>query len=530
MNDSEQQLRDRIAALEAENASLKTSLAKHKDQYLQIVWQLHMLDIMTQEASVILFVMDAAGRLLLYRGKGTPNIDEDKQADAIGKSVFDIYKKADGAHAEFLDLCSNALKGDYCRKVVERGNADGFFDIIFSPVKNDNGQVIYVIGVSNDVTKIVLMERALAKNEEKYYHMAENSRDMMYRFSIDGFYDYVSPSSVAITGYSPDEWYADHRLLKKIIHPAFLNGVREAWLNLKKGIVLPSYEYQIYHKSGELRWVRQRNLLVTNEKDEPIGVDGDITDITELKRSELRLQRVMKKLQRSNADLDEFATAASHDLQEPLMVITNFTRILMDDYAGKLDAKGGDFLKYVFDAADRMRGLLNGLLEYSRITATKHYRREVPAREVVKAAIDSISVSAERRGAKITVDVADGAIYCDPYQITRALVNIISNSLKFCDKSVPEINISARKEERSWQFTVNDNGIGIEQENLKKIFQIFNRGSHEMDGYTGTGVGLAMVRKIAERHGGSVAAESSVGKGSSFTLLLPESKRQSISI
>jgi signal transduction histidine kinase len=307
-------------------------------------------------------------------------------------------------------------------------------------------------------------------------------------------------------------------LLSETVHPDFIEEFRLVWNNIWKGSIEPYYEYKIFHKSGDIRWVRQRSFLIHDDSGAVTAVEGYIADVTYLKRSEEDLQKLILRLKRSNEDLDEFATAASHDLQEPLMVISNFSQILMNDYLDRLDNKGKDFLRYIFDASNRMRGLLNGLLAYSRITAGRYYRTIVPVKSVVSSALENLDISLKEHMADIILELPDDIIVCDPYQIARAIQNIVSNSLKFSDKKMPLIKIKAVLREDIWTFTIEDNGIGIDKENVDKIFQIFYRGDSE---YSGTGIGLAMAKKIIARHGGSITVSSVKGEGSTFTFTLP---------
>jgi light-regulated signal transduction histidine kinase (bacteriophytochrome) len=284
--------------------------------------------------------------------------------------------------------------------------------------------------------------------------------------------------------------------------------------------VAPYYEYRIIHKSGEIRWGRQRNVMVRNEQGESVAIEGVISDITERKHSEEQLKKIMARLSRSNEDLEEFASAASHDLQEPLMVITNFLQIIMEDFSDRIDGKGKDYMRYTIDAAERMRGLLNGLMEYSRITTRVHFRKDVPVKEVIMSALENMDYSIKKHNAEIVTDFPDEEVSCDPYQIARALQNLISNSLKFCDRERPRIVISASRSGKFWTLTVHDNGIGISEEDHARIFQIFQR-AHGIGEYEGVGVGLAMVRKIVDRHGGTVKVASRKGEGSTFSFTLP---------
>lgn len=357
-------------------------------------------------------------------------------------------------------------------------------------------------------------------SESQYRSFVENSSDMIYFFTIENGYEYVSASSENITGYAPDEWYGDPKLLCRIVSPDLVGELREKWKELKNGITSPYYEYKIIKKTGEPCFIRQRNIIIKNTEGQIIGFEGDITDITEIKNSEENLKKLMARLSRSNEDLDEFATAVSHDLQEPLMIISNFTQILINDYINQLDNRGKDFLRYVSDASNHMKGLLDGLLAYSRITAGKHYRKTVTIKAVVSEALKNLKVLIKNSQSEIMLNLPDGVIICDPYQMARAIQNAVSNAIKFCDKEVPVVEISAALKDDVWTFAIKDNGIGIKKDNLDNIFKIFHREYNDGE-FEGAGVGLAMFKKIIERHGGTISVSSVYGEGSTFSFTLP---------
>jgi PAS domain S-box-containing protein len=504
---------ERMAALEEENLRLGEDLDECRKRQEELLEKQRLLETVTSEVPVVLFAIDRDGRILFMNGRGARVANRDLSL-IQGESVFEIYE----GRKEFLQMCRESLSGGAVRKIITINNSS--FDVMLSPVKDPEGKVSFVVGMSNDITPLSLVEKALMESEEKYRRLAENARDMIYRLSLSGIYDYVSPSSREITGYSPEEWYGSPELLRETIHPDFREYFQRAWSKMVKGEVAPYYEYRIIHKSGEIRWVRQRNVMVRNEQGESVAIEGVISDITERKHSEEQLKKIMARLSRSNEDLEEFASAASHDLQEPLMVITNFLQIIMEDFSDRIDGKGKDYMRYTIDAAERMRGLLNGLMEYSRITTRVHFRKDVPVKEVIMSALENMDYSIKKHNAEIVTDFPDEEVSCDPYQIARALQNLISNSLKFCDRERPCIVISASRSGKFWTFTVQDNGIGISEEDHARIFQIFQR-AHGIGEYEGVGVGLAMVRKIVDRHGGTVKVASRKGEGSTFSFTLP---------
>lgn len=226
------------------------------------------------------------------------------------------------------------------------------------------------------------------------------------------------------------------------------------------------------------------------------------------------------ELMRSNNELSQFAYIASHDLQEPVRTISSFTSLLLEEYAHQLDEEAKDYLSFIASSAERMTALIKGLLEHSRI-GREPKMQMMDFNEAVQQAISDLTATIQESGALIQVDKLP-KIYASPTDIHLLFVNLLSNAIKFrCDNRPPVIQVAAKEERTRWKLLVQDNGIGIEERYLKKIFNIFHR-VNASDQYAGTGIGLAHCRKIVEMHGGGIWAESSRRKGSTFYFTLPK--------
>jgi signal transduction histidine kinase len=245
-------------------------------------------------------------------------------------------------------------------------------------------------------------------------------------------------------------------------------------------------------------------------------------EIAERKEAEKGLKRISEELKRSNADLQHFAYAASHDLQEPLRVIEGFINLLARRYEGKLDAKAAEFIGFAIEGVKGMRALIKDLLEYSRVGTGDMNLIPTDFSEVVDRAVFNLRTAVEESGAAITRDLLP-TIRADQAQISRLFQNLIGNAIKFCGKKTPDIRISAEKGEHVWTFFVRDNGIGIDPENTERIFAVFQR-LHTKEEYSGTGIGLAICKRIVERHGGRIWVTSEKGKGSTFSFTIPENR------
>ena len=258
---------------------------------------------------------------------------------------------------------------------------------------------------------------------------------------------------------------------------------------------------------------------VADESGKVLGFIGVARDITDLKLAQADLERLAAELTRSNKDLEHFASIASHDLQEPLRMITSYLDLIERRYKGRLDAQADEFIAFAVDGAKRMRTLIRDLLEYSRLGIRQKAGESVAVSRPIDLAIENLKVMIGEKHAVISVGPMP--VVCgDPVLLTQLFQNLVGNALKFAGKEAPRIQINARREFCEWIFSVTDNGIGMEAGNLDRIFEIFHR-LHSREEYPGTGIGLALCKRIVEIHGGRIWAQSEPGKGSMFSFSLP---------
>ncbi len=226
-----------------------------------------------------------------------------------------------------------------------------------------------------------------------------------------------------------------------------------------------------------------------------------------------------KALEAQNEELEQFAYVASHDLQEPLRIVISYVQLLARQYEGQLDEDADIFINYAIDAAMRMRNLISDLLSYSRLGTRGKAFAATDMNEVLKHVLHDLSLAIEENDATVTYDTLP-TVTADSSQMSRLLLNLISNAIKFRGEAPPTIHISATKQTNSWCFAVSDNGIGIEEEYSERIFAIFQR-LHTIEEYPGTGIGLAICKKIVERHQGEIWVESKPGEGTTFLFTMP---------
>ena len=242
--------------------------------------------------------------------------------------------------------------------------------------------------------------------------------------------------------------------------------------------------------------------------------------LTELKRIKKELEHTSQDLARSNVDLQQFAYAASHDLQAPLRGVEGFVKLFARRYKGKLDTKADEFIEYIIDGIKRMQVLINDLLEYSQVGTKGMHLKCIESEFFLVQAITNLKTDIDDSSAVVTYNAMPEVI-ADSSQLCRLFQNLIGNAIKFRNEKSPKIEISAERKGEEWLFSVRDNGIGIDPNNSDRIFVIFQR-LHTRDEYEGTGIGLAICKRIVERHGGSIWVESAQGKGSTFYFTIPE--------
>ncbi|QBQ56616.1 PAS domain-containing sensor histidine kinase [Nitrosococcus wardiae] len=257
----------------------------------------------------------------------------------------------------------------------------------------------------------------------------------------------------------------------------------------------------------------------------PMEVNGSllitsaIRDITERKQIQKALERQTQELTRSNTELEQFAYVASHDLQEPLRMVSSYAQLLARRYRGQLDSDADEFIEFMVDGATRMQALINDLLAYSRVgTKGKPFTR-TDGNQIIQKVLESLRFIIEETHAHLAVEPLP-VLIADEAQLVQLFQNLISNALKFRGERTPKIHISAKEKGDQVVFSVADNGIGIEPQYAERIFLLFQR-LHTKKEYPGTGIGLAICKKIVERHGGQIWLESKPDEGTTFFFTLP---------
>ncbi|MCC6861725.1 MAG: PAS domain S-box protein [Bryobacterales bacterium] len=352
--------------------------------------------------------------------------------------------------------------------------------------------------------------QALAESEERFRSLSTCSPVGKLMADVEGRCTYTNPRCQSICGFGEQEALGDGWTC--FIHPADREAVVESWRQLVRTGGEFSRQFRFQRPDGSVRWVHMRSAPMLSSRGEPMGHAATFEDITESRLAE-------EELRRYNEDLQRFAYVASHDLKEPLRMVSTYTQMLAKRYSGRLDADADEFIGFVVDGVKRMRALIDDLLAYSRLI---NQRGETAGPADCEAVLDwvllNLQVAIGESGAEIEREPLP-VVPVDRVQIGQLLQNLIGNAIKYRGKEPPRIRIGARRNGAEWVFSVADNGIGIDPAYWERIFGVFKR-LHGKE-YPGTGIGLAICKKIVESHGGRIWVESQPGRGATFRFTLP---------
>ena len=338
----------------------------------------------------------------------------------------------------------------------------------------------------------------------------------------------MNKSTETKTGYTRDELIGTDFLDYVTDPKKAQKGYNEVF---DKGSV-QDYPLEIIKKDGHITPVLFNASVYKNESGKVIGLFAAARDITEMRKAEQDLKEYQdtleekvkqrtKELARSNAELEHFAYIASHDLREPLRMITSFLQLLEKRYKDQLDQDANEFIEYAVDGAKRLNDMINDLLEYSKVTSREPILVPVSLEKILDDVLINLVINTNEKNAIIDHDPLP--IVCgDEKLLTMLFQNLIGNGIKYNDKKPPKIHISSKKEDNKYIISIKDNGIGIPPEHLERIFTIFQR-LHGIDEYEGTGIGLSIAQKIVSQHNGEIWVESEHGKGTTFYFSLPQS-------
>jgi PAS domain S-box-containing protein len=387
--------------------------------------------------------------------------------------------------------------------------------------RDARGTPLYEIAVYDDITAMLDAQLRLRESEARFRQTFELAASGICHV-IDGRFVKVNRALCEILGYSEKQLL--EKTVKEVSHPDDRDVTDTERARIRRGEIDSARFEKRYVRGadGAVIWCEIAIALVRDVFGVPQYEVAIFDDITERKRQEAALHAAHAELKRSNHELEQFAYVASHDLQEPLRMVASYTQLLERRYESKLDANAREFMAYIVDGATRMKQLIEDLLAYSRVGTKGAEFKPASVEAALRRALYNLRAAIEEAGAAVTHDALP-TLSADEGQLAQLLQNLMGNALKFRSASVPRIHIGAAEGPAAWTFEVRDNGIGIEPQYYERIFMVFQR-LHNKGEYPGTGIGLAICKKVVERHGGRIWVESEAGQGSRFFFTLPKER------
>ena len=456
---------------------------------------------------------DLSGTITSWN-KGAEGLYGYSEDEIVGQNVR-LIVPGNGYADEDCILAKIAEGHQVTRYETTRKRKDGSevqVSLSVSPLRDESGRIVGASSIAHDITERVAAEQAL--REQKY---AFDQHADLSTTDVDGRITYANDRFCSISKYSREELMGqNHRIVNSGLHPK--EFFRQLWDTIGRGEVWHG-EIRNRAKDGALYWSHTTIVPFLYADGTPRQYMAIRANITERKLAEERLAGKIRELARSNAELEQFAYVASHDLQEPLRMVANYTQLLAERYRGKLDEQADKYIHYAIDGATRMQAMIQDLLTYSRAGRQGNNIHNIDVNTAVQAALENLEPVIRESGAAVKYDRLP-TVEANAIQITQLFQNLIGNAIKFRGKLPPVVQIAAEQNGDEWVFSVADNGIGIAAEHSQIIFAIFQR-LHTRNEYSGNGIGLAICKKIVERHGGRIWVESKEGQGATFKFTLP---------
>ncbi len=411
------------------------------------------------------------------------------------------------------------------RLEIEQYHRNGdliWVEIVTQSLLDEQGRRIGYLGVSRDIAARKQMEGALRESAERLKLALRGGALGTWDWNVQTDEMYFDARWAEMLGYRLEEIAPYLNSWKDLIHPDDLPGATEKLTAHLEGRA-PFYEaeFRMHHKSGEWVWILNRGEVIQrDEEGRPLRACGTHLDITEHKWAEERLEHYAAELERSNRDLEQFGYIISHDLQAPARMVESFLQLLKERYGDQLEPKAKTYIDYAMEGAEQMQEMIDALLDLARVENQGKEPAPTDAEAVLQRVLGVLSQAIGKTGAEVTHDSLP-TVMADETQLAQVFQNLISNGIKFCrEECPPHVHVSVKRKDDMWLFSVADNGIGIDPGQIDRVFQIFQR-LHTREEYEGTGIGLALCKRIIERHGGKIWLSSEPGVGSTFLFTLP---------
>jgi PAS domain S-box-containing protein len=451
-------------------------------------------------------VTDAGGRIVLVNAE-VERLFGYHREELVGKQV------------ELFAPAAIAADGDL--HILRKDGAELPVEIRANPISTAEGTM--VLSAVVDISERRRTEAALhryAEREQLFFALVESSDDAIVTKTLDGVITSWNQAAERLFGFSAQE--AIGKSIDIIVPDELRDDVRMILDRIGRNEKVDHHDTIRISKDGRRIDVSLSVSPVKSATGHIVGAAKVARDITVKKRDQQALTMRSEELQRSNADLEQFAYVASHDLQEPLRMVSTYTQLLSEHYSGTLDEKARKYMNYSLDGSRRMLQLIKDLLAYSRVGTEGKTLGPISSKIVVKNVLDGLKIAIEESHAKIVCGNLP-PVHADKVQLAQVFQNLVGNALKFRGERLPHIRIGAEQNNGRWTFRVEDNGIGIAKQYSEVVFQMFQR-LHERDRYDGSGIGLAITKKIVERHGGRIWFQSEPGKGCTFYFTMPTAK------
>jgi len=465
--------------------------------------------------------------IYLYNDAHIPVLGK-RHPDALGRPAAQVWPEIWAQLTPQIDavmLRGESTWNERAYIALERQGfrEDAWFTWSYSPIRDEAGQIGGLMCIALEDTAVLLAEQERARIEEQRQRKAqelqaklaaivESSDDGIIGKTLDGVIATWNGGAERIFGYTSAEVVG--RQILMLIPPERRGEEADIQARLGRGERIEHFETVRVTKDGRRIAVSLTVSPMKNSAGAVIGASKIVRDITARKKADESLAQQAEELARSNLELERFAYVASHDLQEPMRTIQCFAQLLQRNLGQSLDADARENLGFIIGGAQRMQALINDLLTYSRVGSQGAAFAPADCNEICAKVLQNLQASIQSNQAHVKIEPLP-VVIADATQLGQLFQNLLVNAIKFHGTRPPRVRISVQGTPREWIFSVADNGIGIAPEYFNRIFVIFQR-LHTIEEYGGTGIGLAICKKIVERHGGRIWVESVVGEGSTF--------------